>query len=132
MKSIRALGLEGKMTVVGIAKRLEEIYFPDDPVAAHINKKSESLKLIQQARDEAHRFGITFHRNQRSKDFIKTGLTEIPGIGAKTSEKLLAHFGSVARLKAAEPEAVVKLIGKVAAGKVAGYFGAEKDSTKQS
>ena len=122
MKSIRALGLEGKMTVVGIAKRLEEIYFPDDPVAAHINKKSESLKLIQQARDEAHRFGITFHRNQRSKDFIKTGLTEIPGIGAKTSEKLLAHFGSVARLKAAEPEAVVKLIGKVAAGKVAGYF----------
>lgn len=130
MKSIRALGLEGKMTVVGIAKRLEEIYFPDDPVAAHINKKSESLKLIQQARDEAHRFGITFHRNQRSKDFIKTGLTEIPGIGAKTSEKLLAHFGSVARIKAADPEAVVKLIGKVAAGKVAGYF--EKQDAESS
>ncbi len=122
MKSIRELGLEGKMTVVGIAKRLEEIYFPDDPVAAHINKKSESLKLIQQARDEAHRFGITFHRNQRSKNFIKTGLTEIPGIGAKTAEKLLSHFGSLARLKTAENEEVVKVVGKAAAGKVAVYF----------
>ncbi len=122
MKSIRALGLEGQMTVVGIAKRLEEIYFPDDPVPAHINKKSESLKLIQQARDEAHRFGITFHRNQRSKNFIKTGLTEIPGIGAKTSEKLLQHFGSLARVKDADPAEVVKVIGKAAAGKMAAYF----------
>lgn len=125
MKSIRALGLEGQMTIVGIAKRLEEIYFPDDPVPAHINKKSESLKLIQQARDEAHRFGITFHRNQRSKNFIKTGLTEIPGIGAKTSEKLLSHFGSLARVRDAAQEEVVKLVGKVAAGKVVAYFEAE-------
>lgn len=125
MKSIRALGLEGQMTVVGIAKRLEEIYFPDDPVPAHINKKSESLKLIQQARDEAHRFGITFHRNQRSKNFIKTELTEIPGIGKKTSEKLLQHFGSLARLKTADPAEVEKLIGKAAAGKVRGYFEGE-------
>jgi len=122
MKSIKALGLEGQITVVGIAKRLEEIYFPDDPVPAHINKKSESLKLIQQARDEAHRFGITFHRNQRSKNFLKTELTEIPGIGKKTSEKLLAHFGSLARVKAADKEEVEKVIGKVAAGKVGGYF----------
>lgn len=127
MKSIRALGLEGQITVVGIAKRLEEIYFPDDPVPAHINKKSESLKLIQQARDEAHRFGITFHRNQRSKNFLKTELTEIPGIGKKTSEKLLSHFGSLARVKAAAPEEVEKLIGKAAAGKVAGYFAGEKN-----
>ncbi len=122
MKSIRALGLESQMTVVGIAKRLEEIYFPDDPVPAHINKKSESLKLIQQARDEAHRFGITFHRNQRSKNFLKTELTEIPGIGKKTSEKLLVHFGSLARVKAADKEEVEKVIGKVAAGKVTNYF----------
>jgi excinuclease ABC subunit C len=122
MKSIRALGLEGQMTVIGIAKRLEEIYFPDDPVPAHINKKSESLKLIQQARDEAHRFGITFHRDQRSKNFIKTGLTEIPGVGSKTAEKLLSHFGSLARVREATPEAVVALIGKAAAAKVAQYF----------
>lgn len=122
MKSLRALGLEGKMTVVGIAKRLEEIFFPDDPVPALINKKSESLKLIQQARNEAHRFGITFHRNQRSKNFIKTELTEIAGIGAKTAEKLLQHFGSLARVRAAERAEVEKIVGKVAAGKVASYF----------
>lgn len=122
MKSIRELGIEGQFTVIGIAKRLEEIYFPDDPVPAHINKKSESLKLIQQARDEAHRFGITFHRDQRSKNFIKTGLTNIPGIGAKTSEKLLSHFGSLARVQAADPVEVEKLIGKAAAGKLKEYF----------
>ena len=129
MKSLRALGLEGKMTVIGIAKRLEEIFFPDDPVPALINKKSESLKLIQQARNEAHRFGITFHRNQRSKNFIKTELTEIPGIGAKTAEKLLQHFGSPARLRAAEMAEIEKVVGKRAAGKVAAYFSetAEKD-----
>ena len=122
MSSIRALGLEGQMTVVGIAKRLEEIFFPDDPVPALINKKSESLKLIQQARDEAHRFGITFHRNQRSRDFIKTELTEIPGIGEKTAQKLLAHFGSLARVREAEMGEVEKLVGKSAAGKVQQYF----------
>ncbi len=127
MKSIRALGLEGQITVIGIAKRLEEIYFPDDPTPAHINKKSESLKLIQQARDEAHRFGITFHRDQRSRNFIKTELTTIPGIGAKTSEKLLAHFGSLARVRAAEAGEVEGLVGKAAAGKLAEYFAGEGD-----
>lgn len=125
MKSIRALDLEGKMTIVGIAKRLEEIFFPDDPVPALINKKSEALKLIQQARDEAHRFAITFHRNQRSKNFIKTELTEIPGIGAKTSEKLLQHFGSLARVREAEPALLEELIGKAAARKVGAYFNGE-------
>ncbi len=118
-------------TCFGIAKRLEEIYFPDDPVPAHINKKSESLKLIQQARDEAHRFGITFHRNQRSKNFIKTGLTEIPGIGAKTAEKLLGHFGSLARLRDADPAEVEKLIGKSAAGKVGAYFAGEETNANE-
>lgn len=122
MKSLQALGLEGKITIIGIAKRLEEIYFPNDPVPAHINKKSESLKLIQQARDEAHRFGITFHRNQRSKDFIKTELTGIPGIGAKTAEKLLGHFGSLARVREAGAEELEALVGKVVAGKLAAYF----------
>ncbi len=122
MKSLRALGLEGKMTVIGIAKRLEEIFYPDDPVPALINKKSESLKLIQQARNEAHRFGITFHRNQRSKNFIKTELTEIPGIGAKTAEKLLLHFGSLTRLKEADAATVLQVAGKAAAAKLAAYF----------
>ncbi|MEI6412181.1 MAG: excinuclease ABC subunit UvrC [Bacteroidota bacterium] len=122
MKSLRALDLEGKMTVVGIAKRLEEIYFPEDPVPLYINKKSESLKLIQQARNEAHRFAITFHRNQRSKNFIKTELTEIGGIGEKTSEKLLQHFGSLARVRAAAPEEIEAVIGKSAAKKLSTYF----------
>ncbi|MEO6760669.1 MAG: excinuclease ABC subunit UvrC [Saprospiraceae bacterium] len=132
MKSIRALDLEGKMTVIGIAKRLEEIFFPDDPVPALINKKSESLKLIQQARDEAHRFAITFHRNQRSKNFIKTELTEIPGIGAKTSEKLLQNFGSLARVRAAEPAAIEGVIGKAAAGRLAAYFAGLSNQGKEA
>ncbi|MCC6459139.1 MAG: excinuclease ABC subunit C [Saprospiraceae bacterium] len=122
MKSLRSLGLEGKVTVVGIAKKLEELYFPDDPVPLHINKKSESLKLIQQARNEAHRFAITFHRDQRSKNFIQTELTGIPGIGAKTADKLLQHFGSVARLRAAPAAEIEQVAGKAAAGKVAAYF----------
>ena len=109
----------------GIAKRLEEIFFPDDPVPALINKKSESLKLIQQARNEAHRFGITFHRDQRSRNFLKTELTEIPGIGAKTAEKLLQHFGSLARVREASPADLEGLVGKAAAGKVGAYFGGE-------
>ncbi|MBK8923935.1 MAG: excinuclease ABC subunit C [Saprospirales bacterium] len=122
MKSLRALGLEGKVTVIGIAKKLEEIYFPEDPVPLHINKKSESLKLIQQARNEAHRFAITFHRDQRSRNFLKTELTEIPGIGMKTAEKLLQHFGSVTRLRTAAAEEIEQVAGKAAAEKVAAYF----------
>jgi excinuclease ABC subunit C len=129
MKSLRSLDLEGKMTVIGIAKRLEEIFYPDDPVPALINKKSESLKLIQQARNEAHRFGITFHRNQRSKNFIKTELTEIPGIGAKTAEKLLQHFGSMARVREAPEEDVVNLVGKAAMGKLKAYLAAQEQAT---
>ncbi len=126
MKSLRILGIDQQVTVVGIAKRLEEIFFPEDPVPLYINKKSESLKLMQQARNEAHRFAITFHRNQRSKDFIKTELTEIPGIGTKTAEKLLQHFGSIARVRETDPAELETLIGKVAAKKVRGYFEGEK------
>jgi excinuclease ABC subunit C len=122
MKSIKALGIEGQMTIVGIAKKLEEIYFPDDPIPLHINKKSESLKVIQQARNEAHRFGITFHRNQRSKNFLTTELTEITGIGAKTAEKMLQHFGSVKRLREATDEEVISVIGKAGLAKVKAYF----------
>ncbi len=140
VKSLEALGIgvkapgEGnetspqipKVTVVGIAKRLEEIFFPGDSVPLYINKKSESLKLIQQARNEAHRFAITFHRNQRSKDFTKTELEDIPGIGTKTADKLLKHFGSVKKMREASAEEVEAAIGKGAAAKVAKYFQAEE------
>lgn len=123
MKSIKALGIEDKVTVIGIAKRLEEIFFPDDPIPIYINKKSESLKLIQQARNEAHRFAITFHRNQRSRAFTTTELTDIPGVGEKIATKLLQHFGSVKKLKDATAQELEGLIGKSAAKKVLLYFG---------
>jgi excinuclease ABC subunit C len=125
MKSLRTLGLEGRITVVGIAKKLEEIYFPEDSVPLHINKKSESLKLIQQARNEAHRFAISFHRDLRSKDMIRTELTGIPGIGAKTAEKLLQHFGSVARLRGTEREALEAVAGKAVAARLLAHFAEE-------
>jgi excinuclease ABC subunit C len=127
MKSIRALGLEGKMTVIGIAKQLEEIFFPDDPIPIYIDKKSESLKLIQQCRNEAHRFGITFHRDQRSRGFTVTELTKIPGIGDATSEKLLSHFKSVKQLRVAKAEDIEAVVGKAATKKVLAYF---KDSVE--
>ncbi len=101
MLSIRALGLENRMTVVGIAKRLEEIYFPDDAVPLHISKKSESLKLIQQCRDEAHRFALRHHRNRRSQTFTQSDLLQVPGVGEKTLQKIITHFGSAAKAKAA-------------------------------
>ncbi len=125
MNSVRALGLENRMTVVGIAKRLEEIFFPDDPLPLYINKKSESLKLIQQARNEAHRFAITFHRDQRSKNFTKTALTDIPNIGEKTAQKLLAHFGSVKKLEAATLTEIAKVVGQAKAKVVRTYFEGE-------
>lgn len=127
MKSIRALGLEGKMTVIGIAKQLEEIFFPDDSIPIYIDKKSESLKLIQQCRNEAHRFGITFHRDQRSRGFTVTELTKIPGIGDATSEKLLSHFKSVKQLRLAKAEDIEAIVGKAATKKVLTYF---KDSVE--
>ena len=122
MKSIRDLGLENRITVVGIAKRLEEIFFPDDPLPLYINKKSESLKLIQQARNEAHRFAITFHRDQRSKHFTKTALTDIPNIGEKTAQKLLAYFGSVKKLEAATLTEIAAVVGQAKAKVVRAYF----------
>jgi excinuclease ABC subunit C len=122
MKSIRDLGLENRITVVGIAKRLEEIFFPDDPLPLYINKKSESLKLIQQARNEAHRFAITFHRDQRSKNFAKSALTDIPNIGEKTAQKLLAHFGSVKKLEAATLTEIAAVVGQAKAKVVRAYF----------
>ncbi len=122
VESLKKLNILDQITVIGIAKKLEEIFFPGDSIPLYINKKSESLKLIQQARNEAHRFAITFHRNKRSKDFTKTELTNIPGIGTKTADKLLAHFGSVKKVKAASDEELETLIGKAAFEKVKKYF----------
>ncbi len=124
-KILKQLGIEDKITLIGIAKRLEEIFFPEDPIPIYINKKSESLKLIQQARNEAHRFAITFHRNQRSKDFTSTELTNIPGVGAKTAQKLLSHFGSVKKIKAASITDLREVVGEAVSDKLMKYFGKE-------
>jgi excinuclease ABC subunit C len=122
MKSIDKLNLRGKISVIGIAKRLEEIYFPGDSVPIYINKNSESLKVIQHLRDEAHRFGITFHRNKRSKAFIDSELNSIDGIGEKTTEKLLKDFKSVKNIKTKSIEELSESIGKAKASVVFAYF----------
>lgn len=122
VKSIEDLGLKDKFVMIGIAKRLEEIYFPHDPIPLYINKKSESLKLTQQLRNEAHRFAITFHRNQRSKNFINTKLKDIPGVGDKSVAKLLKQFKSVEKIKEASYEDLVIIVGKALAGKIYKYY----------
>lgn len=111
MKSINKLNLTAKITVIGIAKRLEEIFLADDNVPIYLDKRSESLKLIQQLRNEAHRFGITHHRNKRSKNALGTSLDKIKGIGPKTIELLIAEFGSVKKVKEADKTDLIKLIG---------------------
>ena len=112
LKSLDLLGLRGKIAIVGIAKRLEEIYFPEDPIPLYLDKKSESLKVIQFLRNEAHRFGITFHRNKRSKGAIKSGLDAIPGVGPKTKETLLKKFKSFKRIKAATENDLIFVLGE--------------------
>ena len=112
LKSLDVLGLRGKIAIVGIAKRLEEIYFPEDPIPLYLDKKSESLKVIQFLRNEAHRFGITFHRNKRSKGAIKSGLDAIPGVGPKTKETLLKKFKSFKRIKEATENDLIFVLGK--------------------
>jgi excinuclease ABC subunit C len=118
MAALKELGLYGKIPIIGIAKKLEEIYFPEDPYPLHINKKSESLKLLQKIRDEAHRFAIAFHRQKRSKKTFTTELDGIKGIGKKTVDKLLGHFHSVKNIKEASMEELQALIGKDKAGLV--------------
>jgi excinuclease ABC subunit C len=110
--ALRDLGLYGQIPVIGIAKRLEEIYFPNDSIPLYLDKNSESLKLIQQLRDEAHRFGITFHRNKRSKQQVASKLDDIKGIGPVIKEKLLTRYKSVKRIKEASESELVELIGQ--------------------
>ena len=118
VKSLDKLKLRGKVAIVGIAKRLEEIYFPGDSIPLYLDKRSESLKLIQQLRDEAHRFSITHHRKQREKNILGTSLDKIEGIGPKTVELLISHFGSVKKVMEAKKEELEKLIGKAKAKKI--------------
>ena len=111
VEALDSIGLRGAIPIVGIAKRLEEIYFPGDSIPLYIDKNSETLRVVQHLRDEAHRFGITFHRDRRSKSQTTSALDNIPGIGEKTKELLLKKFRSVARIKSATPEQLAELIG---------------------
>ncbi len=122
VNALEKLSLRGKISIIGIAKRLEEIYFPDDTVPLYINKNSETLKIIQQLRDEAHRFGITFHRNKRSKTMINTELFNIQGIGIKTAEKLLQRFKSVKHIREVSKDELIEEIGKQRAEIIYNYL----------
>ncbi len=118
LKSLDSLGLRGKIAIIGIAKRLEEIYFPGDSIPLYLDKKSESLKIIQQLRNEAHRFGITFHRNKRSKGAISSELEGIEGVGEKTAKELLKRFKSVKRIKEASIDNLTAVVGASKAQKI--------------
>lgn len=122
LKSLEKLGLRGKVSIIGIAKRLEEIFYPDDPYPLYLDKTSETLKVLQHVRDEAHRFGITRHRNRRSKNTFKTELDDIKGIGKKTIEELLTKFKSVERIKSASLSELEALIGKSRAQIIKNHF----------
>ncbi|MCZ4317664.1 excinuclease ABC subunit UvrC [Aequorivita viscosa] len=125
LKSLDKLGLRGKIAIIGIAKRLEELFYPDDPIPLYLDKKSETLKIIQQLRNEAHRFGITFHRSKRSKQALNTELETIPGIGEKTVVELLKHFKSKKRIKAASFDELTKVVGASRAKKISAHFNKE-------
>ncbi len=122
LSSLKKLGLSGKMTVIGIAKKLEEIYYPRDPLPMYLDKKSETLRLIQQMRDEAHRFGITHHRKRREKGTVKSVLTDINGIGFNTAQQLLLKFKSVKRIREASLEELQEVIGKAKGKLVFDFF----------
>lgn len=122
VKSLEILGLKGNIAILGIAKRLEEIYFPNDSVPLYLDKKSETLKIIQRLRNEAHRFGIAHHRNKRSKSAIQNELDGIEGIGEKTTLKLLQKFKSIKRIKEAKLEEIVELIGEDKGKKVYRFY----------
>ncbi len=122
VESLEALGLFGLIPIIGIAKRLEEIFFPFDPYPLCIDKRSNSLKVIQHIRDEAHRFGITFHRSKRSKATFRTSLTDIEGIGDKTAQDLLIRFSSVKQISEASLEELVKCVGPSKARKVYDHY----------
>jgi len=118
IRSLEKLGLRGTIAIIGVAKKLEEIYFPGDTVPLYIDKNSESLKLIQHLRNEAHRFGITFHRQKRSGGFIQSSLESIEGVGAKSIEKLFIRFKSIENIKNASEKILAEEVGLVRARKI--------------
>ncbi|MBT8310283.1 MAG: excinuclease ABC subunit C, partial [Flavobacteriaceae bacterium] len=122
LKSLERLDLRGKIAIIGIAKRLEELFYPDDPIPLYLDKRSETLKIIQQLRNEAHRFGIEHHRNRRSKTALNTELETIPGIGEKTIVELLKEFKSVKRISTAKFDALKEVIGTSKAHKIFDYY----------
>ncbi len=122
LKSIDVLGLRGKIAIIGIAKRLEELFYPGDSVPLYLDKKSETLKVIQQLRNEAHRFGITFHRDKRSKAALNSSIESIPGIGEKTMLSLIQYFKSVKRLKLATEKEISDVVGVSKAKKITDFY----------
>ena len=122
VEALKELKIYTKLAIVGIAKRLEEIYYPNDPLPLYIDKKSETLKVIQHMRDEAHRFGITHHRQRRDKGTLKTSLTDIPGIGPAKAKMLLKEFKSITRIKEASVETLSPVVGKTAAEIIVEYY----------
>ncbi len=123
IKSLKLLGIDKQVTVIGIAKRLEELYYPGDQYPLYLDKKSETLKIIQQLRDEAHRFGITFHRKKRDKGTLATELELIEGIGKTSAEKLLKYFKSVKKIREATGEELQEVVNAKQAGSILAYFG---------
>ena len=122
LKSFDALELRGKIAIVGIAKRLEELFYPGDSAPLYLDKKSETLKVIQYLRNEAHRFGITFHRDKRSKSALNSSIENIPGIGEKTMQTLIKHFKSVKRLKMATENEISEVVGLSKAKKITDFY----------
>lgn len=122
VKALKDLNIYGKVAIIGIAKRLEEIFYPEDSLPLYLDKKSETLKIIQYMRDEAHRFGITHHRNQRSKGTIVSKLTEIKGIGNETAAELLRSFKSVSRIKKATQNELASIVGPAKAAIIVSYY----------
>lgn len=132
-ETLQRLGLEQQIAIVGLAKRIEEVYFPHDPMPYYIDRNSEALKVLMHIRDEAHRFGITFHRQKRSLAFIKSELEQIPSLGSRSVEKLLQRFRTISRIRKATMDELTEVIGAHRASKVIRYFAsAPKASTDQN
>ena len=131
-EALSELGLIGKVTLIALAERMEEVYRVGDPYPMFIDRNSPALKVLQQIRDEAHRFGITFHRNLRSKAQVQSVLKGIKGVGEKTEQRLLLRFGSVARIKAASLDEISELVGPVLAERILNHLSNDQSERNHS